>query len=100
MLILINSATRTAADRRADRPAQPWTVLAPAREEAVLHRLGLDDLAYGQGERGTWNLQPWHEGPDLYRLWEPCRAKESPAESPAGVALGCVEALAELHTKG
>ncbi|MBK3555947.1 protein kinase [Streptomyces sp. MBT56] len=87
-------------DGTADRPAQPWTALAPAREGAVLHRLGLDDLAYGQWERGTWNLQPWHEGPDLYRLWEPCRKKDSPAEPPTRAALGCAEALAELHAKG
>lgn len=46
------------------------------------------------------NLQPWHEGPDLYRLWEPCREKDSPVEPHARVALGCVEALAELHAKG
>lgn len=87
-------------DGTADRPAQPWTALAPAREGAVLHSLGLGDLAYGQGERGTWNLQPWHEGPDLYRLWAPCRKKDSPAEPPAGAALGCVEALADLHAEG
>ncbi|MFB8140085.1 protein kinase domain-containing protein [Streptomyces parvus] len=87
-------------DGTADRPAQPWTALAPAREGAVLHRLSSDDVAYGEWERGTWNLQPWREGPDLYRLWEPCRMKESPAEPPASVALGCVEALAELHAKG
>ena len=29
----------------ADWPAQPWTALAPAREGAVLHRLGFDDFA-------------------------------------------------------
>lgn len=66
----------------------------------MLHRLGLDDLAYGEWDLGTWNLQPWHEGPDLYRLWEPCPEEESPAEPHAGVALGCAEALAELHAKG
>ncbi|MFF0008743.1 protein kinase [Streptomyces tibetensis] len=83
-----------------DWPAQPWTALAPAREGAVLHRLGFDDFAYGEWERGTWNFQPWHEGPDLYRRWEPCRSKSSSVAPPAGVALGCVEALAELHAKG
>lgn len=84
----------------ADWPAQPWTAIAPAREGAVLHRLSSDDVAYGEWGLGTWNLQPWHDGPDLYRLWEPCREKDSPVESPAIVALGCVEALAELHAKG
>ncbi|MET8880943.1 protein kinase domain-containing protein [Streptomyces rubiginosohelvolus] len=84
----------------ADWPAQPWTALAPAREGAVLHRLGLDDSVYGEWELGTWNLQPWHEGPDLYRLWEPCREKDSPAEPHTSVARACVGALAELHAKG
>ena len=84
----------------ADWPAQPWTALAPAREGAVLHRLGFDEIAYGEWERGTWNIQPWHEGPDLYRLWEPCRAQGSSIEPHTSVALGCVEALAELHAKG
>ncbi|WP_422641081.1 protein kinase domain-containing protein [Streptomyces formicae] len=81
-------------------PAQPWTALAPAREGAVLHRLGTDDIAYGEWERGTWNIQPWREGPDLYQLWEPCRRQVSSVEPHASVALGCVEALAELHAKG
>ncbi|MFF5877007.1 protein kinase [Streptomyces californicus] len=84
----------------ADWPAQPWTAIAPAREGAVLHSLGLDDSAYGEWELGTWNLQPWHEGPDLYRLWEPCREKDSPVEPHTSAARGCVEALAELHAKG
>ncbi|MFC8838955.1 protein kinase [Streptomyces griseoincarnatus] len=84
----------------ADWPAQPWTALAPAREGAVLHRLGFDDFAYGEWEHGTWNFQPWHEGPDLYRRWESCRSKGSPVAPHAGVALGCVEALAELHAMG
>ncbi|MBD2830148.1 protein kinase [Streptomyces californicus] len=84
----------------ADWPAQPWTAIAPAREGAVLHSLGLDDSAYGEWELGTWNLQPWHEGPDLYRLWEPCREKGSPVEPHTSVARGCVEALAQLHAKG
>lgn len=84
----------------ADWPAQPWTALAPAREGAVLLRLGLSDLAYGEWERGTWNFQPWREGPDLYRLWEPCRRSNSSVEPNISVALGCAEALAELHAKG
>ncbi|WP_055494034.1 protein kinase [Streptomyces sp. TP-A0356] len=83
-----------------DWPAQPWTALAPAREGAVLHRLGFDEIAYGEWERGTWNFQPWHEGPDLYRLWEPCRRPDSVVEPHTSVALGCVKALAELHAKG
>ncbi|QIQ06967.1 protein kinase domain-containing protein [Streptomyces liangshanensis] len=81
-------------------PAQPWTALAPGREGAVLDRLGFDDFAYGEWERGTWNFQPWHEGPDLYGLWKPCREPGSSSAPHTSVALGCVEALAELHAKG
>ncbi|MFD3521659.1 protein kinase [Streptomyces sp. NPDC058653] len=84
----------------ADWPAQPWTALAPGREGAVLDRLGFDDFAYGEWERGTWNFQPWHEGPDLYGLWKPCREPASSIAPHTSVALGCVEALAELHAKG
>lgn len=84
----------------AEWAAQPWTALAPAREGAVLLRLGLVDLAYGEWERGTWNFQPWHEGPDLYQLWAPCRRPDSSIAPHTSVALGCVEALAELHAKG
>ncbi|MBB6415794.1 protein kinase [Streptomyces sp. AK010] len=84
----------------ADWPAQPWTALAPAREGAVLHRLGFDDFAYGEWEHGTWNFQPWHEGPDLHQLWEPCRRKDPSIAPDALMALGCVEVLAELHAKG
>ncbi|GCB48231.1 protein kinase [Streptomyces sp. NL15-2K] len=84
----------------ADWPAQPWTALAPAREGAVLYHLGLADFAYGEWEDGTWNFQPWHEGPDLYRLCEPCRRPDSSIAPHTSVALGCVEALAELHAKG
>ncbi|WP_405890446.1 protein kinase [Streptomyces sp. NBC_00133] len=87
-------------DATAEWPAQPWTALAPAREGAVLHRLGFGEIAYGEWERGTWNIQPWHEGPDLYRLWEPCRAQGSSIEPHTSVALSCVDALAELHAKG
>ncbi|MEU3184832.1 protein kinase [Streptomyces sp. NPDC006923] len=81
-------------------PAQPWTALAPAREGAVLYRIGFNDFAYGEWERGTWNIQPWREGPDLYELWKPCREPDSRTEPHISVALGCVEALAELHAKG
>lgn len=84
----------------AEWSAQPWTALAPAREGVVLDRLGFDDFAYGEWERGTWNFQPWHEGMDLYKLWEPCRRPDSSIAPHIGVALGCVEALAELHAKG
>ncbi|MET7386514.1 protein kinase [Streptomyces sp. NPDC005529] len=84
----------------ADWPAQPWTALAPGREGAVLHRLGLEEIAYGEWERGTWNIQPWYEGPDLHRLWEPCRGRDSSVLPHTSVVLGCVEALAELHLKG
>ncbi|WP_031225515.1 protein kinase domain-containing protein [Streptomyces roseochromogenus] len=84
----------------ADWPAQPWTALAPAREGAVLHRLGFHDFAYGEWEGGTWNFQPWREGPDLHQLWEPCRAPDSRIEPHTSVALSCVEALAELHSQG
>ncbi|WP_425444640.1 protein kinase domain-containing protein [Streptomyces phaeoluteigriseus] len=84
----------------ADWPAQPWTALAPAREGAVLHRLGRDEIAYGEWEHGSWNFQPWREGPDLYALWEPCRRPCSSITPATGVALGCVQALAELHAKG
>ncbi|MFH8514035.1 protein kinase [Streptomyces gelaticus] len=81
-------------------PAQPWTALAPAREGAVLYRLGSEEIAYGEWEHGTWNIQPWREGADLYRVWEPCREQGSSVEPRPSVALGCVEALAELHAKG
>ncbi|OIK05869.1 protein kinase domain-containing protein [Streptomyces monashensis] len=84
----------------ADWSAQPWTALAPAREGAVLHRLGFPDFAYGEWDGGTWNFQPWREGPDLYQLWEPCRAPDSRIEPHTSVALSCVEALAELHAQG
>lgn len=84
----------------ADWPAQPWTALAPAREGSVLYRLGFHDFAYGEWEGGTWNFQPWREGPDLYQLWEPCRTPPCRIEPHTSVALGCVEALAELHAKG
>ncbi|MEU5074884.1 protein kinase [Streptomyces asoensis] len=84
----------------AEWPAQPWTALAPAREGAVLHRLGLDLVAYGEWEHGTWNFQPWHEGPDLHRLWAPCRKAGSSIKPHTSVALGCVEALADLHVRG
>ncbi|MGW1609237.1 protein kinase [Streptomyces sp. NPDC002285] len=81
-------------------PAQPWTALAPAREGAVLHHLGFRAFAYGEWEQGTWNYQPWRDGPDLYDLWEPCRTPDSSVTPHSSVALDCVGALAELHPKG
>ncbi|MDX2680946.1 protein kinase domain-containing protein [Streptomyces sp. NY05-11A] len=84
----------------AEWPAQPWTALAPAREGAVLHRLGLDQVAYGEWERGTWNFQPWREGPDLHTLWEPCRKRGSSIKPQTSVARRCAEALADLHVRG
>ncbi|MEV6312619.1 protein kinase [Streptomyces sp. NPDC051840] len=84
----------------ADWPAQPWTALAPAREGAVLHRLGSEEIAYGEWEHGTWNIQPWRTGPDLHQVWEPCRTRGSTLSPGLGIALTCVDALAELHAKG
>ncbi|MET8981542.1 protein kinase [Streptomyces sp. NPDC004539] len=84
----------------AEWDAQPWTALAPAREGAVLHHLGRRDVVYGEWEHGTWNVQPWRSGPDLYRLWEPRRRREAPVEPHVSVAPGCVEALAEVHARG
>ncbi|WP_432170786.1 protein kinase [Streptomyces sp. 1222.5] len=84
----------------AEWPGQPWTALAPAREGAVMYRLGLSDFAYGEWEGGTWNFQPWHEGPNLHQLWEPAREPGSLIEPHTSVALSCAEALAELHAKG
>ncbi|MFE2290594.1 protein kinase [Streptomyces sp. NPDC059452] len=76
------------------------TTLTP-REGTVLHRIGSDDsAAYGEWERGTWNVQPWREGPDLYELWKPCREPGSRTEPHSSEALGCVEAPAELHAMG
>ncbi|MDI3390726.1 protein kinase [Streptomyces sp. B-S-A8] len=78
--------------------AQPWTALAPAREGAVLDRLGVEHVTYGEWEHGTWNIQLWREGPDLYRIWEHCRTDGSSVQP--NVALGCAKALAELHARG
>ncbi|MEX3100347.1 MULTISPECIES: protein kinase family protein [unclassified Streptomyces] len=83
-----------------DWPAHPWTALAPAREGVVLHSLGRDDVTYGDWEHGTWNIQPWHPGPDLYALWEPRRQHAPPLDPHLSVTPGCIEALAELHAKG
>ncbi|MBB5939454.1 serine/threonine protein kinase, partial [Streptomyces zagrosensis] len=66
----------------------------------MFQRLDVDSIAYGEWELGTWNIQPWHEGPDLYALWEPCRAKDSTIEPYASVALSCAQSLARLHAQG
>lgn len=78
-------------------PAQPWTALAPAREAAVLDQLGRP-VPSGVWEQGTWNMQPWHEGPDLQHAWQDVRAGERRPD--LGVALFCARALAELHAQG
>ncbi|MFF4054577.1 protein kinase [Streptomyces sp. NPDC001708] len=83
-----------------DWSAQPWTAHAPAREGSILYRLGVEGVSYGEWERGTWNAQPWREGPDLYDLWAGCRRKERPIEPHVEVALSCAEALASLHRAG
>lgn len=80
--------------------AQPWTALAPAREGAVLYRLGVDGMSYGDWERGTWNIQPWREGRDLHHVWASCRRLGSKIEPHAEVARACAVALAALHSKG
>lgn len=78
-------------------PGQPWTAMAPAREAAVLTHLGRPALS-GEWEQGTWNMQPWHEGPDLYRLWEHTRSDSRVPSVP--VALECARALHDLHAQG
>ncbi|WP_416973686.1 protein kinase domain-containing protein [Streptomyces sp. 4F14] len=83
-----------------DWPAQPWTALAPAREGAVLHSLGRDDVTYGEWEYGTWNIQPWRAGPDLYVLWEPRRRHTPPLDPHISITPSCIDALADLHAKG
>ncbi|MGW8729320.1 protein kinase domain-containing protein [Streptomyces sp. NPDC055808] len=77
-----------------------WTALAPAREGVVLQSLGTAAVTYGQWDRGTWNVQPWHAGTDLQRRWEPHRTREELSCPPLSDALACARALAELHDKG
>ncbi|MFD7677568.1 protein kinase [Streptomyces sp. NPDC060187] len=79
--------------------AQPWTALAPAREGHVLFRLNVG-VQYGAWELGTWNVQPWHDGPDLHDLWMPVRKEGSKVEPHMSVALSCAQALGDLHSKG
>ncbi|MFE9733042.1 protein kinase [Streptomyces sp. NPDC005863] len=78
-------------------PAQPWTALAPAREAAVLDQLGRP-VPSGEWERGTWNMQSWHEGPDLQHAWREVR--EQGTRPDLTVALRCARALAGLHAQG
>ncbi|MEU0674437.1 protein kinase [Streptomyces sp. NPDC006172] len=80
--------------------AQPWTALAPAREGHILFKLGLKGVLYGEWEQGTWNIQPWREGPDLHDLWKPVRKEGSKVEPHLDVALSCAQALADLHRRG
>lgn len=88
------------ANASGEGPAQPWTAVAPAREGHILNLLNEETTPYGEWDEGTWNVQPWREGPSLYQLWETCRAEGSSVEPHQSVALSCVEALAELHIKG
>ncbi|MFF3153857.1 lipopolysaccharide kinase InaA family protein [Streptomyces sp. NPDC057910] len=81
-------------------PAADWTALAPAREGAILQGLGSSVVFYGRWDHGTWNVQPWYDGPDLQRLWAPYRTREGVSRPPLGDALACARALAELHDKG
>ncbi|KPC89332.1 protein kinase [Streptomyces sp. NRRL WC-3753] len=84
----------------AEWAAQEWTALAPAREGAILFRLGVRFISYGDWERGTWNIQPWHEGPDLHHVWASCRSEGSAIEPHVDVARSCAQALAALHAQG
>ncbi|MGW1814863.1 protein kinase domain-containing protein [Streptomyces sp. NPDC002125] len=80
--------------------SQPWTALAPAREGHILNALNEEPTAFGEWEEGTWNVQPWREGPSLWQLWEGCRVPGSTMEPHQSVALACAEVIAELHGKG
>ncbi|QNS08820.1 protein kinase [Streptomyces xanthii] len=79
-------------------PGQPWTARAPGREAAVLAHLATEHVASGDWERGTWNIQPWHEGPDLQHLWT--RTRADGAVPDIQTAFECAGALAELHEAG
>ncbi|MEJ8636592.1 protein kinase domain-containing protein [Streptomyces sp. MS2.AVA.5] len=82
-------------------PQHGYTALAPAREATVLHDLGRTDVSYGTWDRGTWNVQPWWDGADLWRLWEPFRAPETAADaSDYSTAASCARALDDLHAHG
>lgn len=82
-------------------PDHGYTALAPAREAMVLHDLGRTDVAYGTWDRGTWNIQPWRGGKDLWRLWEAFRGGEAWEAMPDyATAASCARALADLHVQG
>lgn len=80
-----------------EHAGRPWTALAPGREAAVLDDIGAP-VASGEWERGTWCIQPWHEGPDLKQLWEVHRTDGS-VPNPV-TAVECASALAGLHAEG
>ncbi|MFI1676521.1 protein kinase [Streptomyces sp. NPDC020607] len=80
-------------------PAQPWTALAPAREAFVLDQLGVH-VDGGTWERGWWNAQVWHEGPDLQRLWAPYRKCVHGGGPGPAVGLECAQSVALLHAQG
>ncbi|GAB2889037.1 protein kinase family protein [Streptomyces mayteni] len=52
------------------------------------------------GERGTWGVQPWCDGPSLWELWAPYREAGGRGEPDDGAALACARALAALHRAG
>ncbi|MFE4828833.1 protein kinase [Streptomyces sp. NPDC056672] len=84
-------------------PAQEWTARAPAREGAILQQLGPERVSHGVWEGGTWNIQPWRPGVDLWKLWEHHRSGEPPLPPTMpnlDDALSCAEALELLHQKG
>ncbi|RVU26166.1 protein kinase [Streptomyces antnestii] len=79
-------------------PGQHWTAFAPGREAAVLAHLDTQHVASGYWEKGTWNIQPWHEGPDLQHLWTHSRTDGTPPD--VQTAMECAGALADLHKAG
>lgn len=76
-----------------------YTALAPAREATVLRALGRPHVAYGTWERGTWSVQPWHDGDDLWSLWSGRRDDPS-APIDYLTAAECVESVDRLHSDG
>ncbi|MFD9567564.1 protein kinase [Streptomyces sp. NPDC059994] len=80
-------------------PDRAWTASAPAREGAVLRRLGAFAV-YGVWEHGTWNVQTWREGVDLWDTWKPYRAADATPEVSLAEAAACASAVAELHARG
>ncbi|MFI1099227.1 phosphotransferase [Streptomyces melanogenes] len=80
-------------------PDHTWTASAPAREGAVLRRLGAFAV-YGTWAHGTWNVRTRREGVDLWDTWKPLRAAEATPEVPLAEAVACASAVAELHARG